>query len=190
MFDKGCLDIKNVHDNRTILPDTINIHEHRAPTDESIKILHEMEQKARESIIAQVAEDRPNDFHFDIIITEIANVACIDRKFGLYFRINVNGKLYEHKIMVNGDTSLMHDIMIVGGGRHKIIDYSCAAQRFFLLQFSIIIAKILFNINGKAMDNLMTMVGKTGATNLNIEDLNRQLEDWEKYNIASLKENE
>lgn len=33
----------HTHDNRTIFPNTININEHRAPTDESVKILQEME---------------------------------------------------------------------------------------------------------------------------------------------------
>ena len=177
----------HTHDNRTIFPDTINVNEHRAPTDESVKILQDMENKAREAVIAQIADELPNDFHFNIIVSQIASVE-FTQKFILYFRINVNRKLYEHKMMVRGDSALMHDIMLVGGGRHKTVDYSCAVQRFFLLQFSIIITKILFDTNNKVMEDLMNMVIRTGATNLNIEDLNRQLEDWEKYNINSLEE--
>ena len=177
----------HTHDNRTIFPNTININEHRAPTDESVKILQEMENKAREAVIAQIADELPNDFHFNIIVSQIASVEFI-QKFILYFRINVNKKIYEHTMTVRGDSALIYDIMVVGKGRHKTVDYSYAVQRFFLLQFSIIIAKILLDTNAKVMGDLMNMVTKTGATNLNIEDLNRQLEDWEKYNIDSLKE--
>lgn len=189
MFNKKYPDIRNVNDNRTIFPNTININEHRAPTDESLKLLQDMENKAREAVIAQIADELPNDFHFNIIVSQIASVKFI-QTFILYFRINVNGKLYERKMTVRGDSPLMNDIMLVGGGRHKTVDYSHAVQRFFLLQFSILIAKILLDTNSKVMDDLMNMVIKTGATNLNIEDLNRQLEYWEKYNIDSLKENE
>lgn len=172
------------YDNRTIFPSTIEINEHRAPTDESIKTLQEMESKAREAVIAQIADELPNDFHFNIIVTQLASVEFIPKMI-LYFRINVNGKLYEHKFVVKRDSSLMHDLMLVGGGRHKTIDYCAATQRFFLLQFSIMIASILFDVNKELMYDLMEMVNKIGATRLNLNDLNLQLEDWEKYKIIA-----
>lgn len=35
----------HVHEDHSVrFPDTINVHEHKAPTDESIKMLHEMEE--------------------------------------------------------------------------------------------------------------------------------------------------
>lgn len=51
--------------NRTLVLPTINkteyvtreVHEHKAPTDESVKLLREMEAKAREQVIASISLD-------------------------------------------------------------------------------------------------------------------------------------
>jgi hypothetical protein len=44
------------HDNSTHIsfPDTIKVHEHKAPTDESIKLMEEMHDKAIKNIISKV----------------------------------------------------------------------------------------------------------------------------------------
>jgi len=44
------------HDNSTRInyPDTVKVHEHKAPTDESIKLMEEMHDKALKNIIASV----------------------------------------------------------------------------------------------------------------------------------------
>ncbi len=44
------------HDNSTHInfPDTIKVHEHKAPTDESIRLMEEMHHKAIKNIIAHV----------------------------------------------------------------------------------------------------------------------------------------
>lgn len=177
----------HTHDNRTIFPNTIEINEHRAPTDESIKILREMEQKARENVFAQIVDDLPNAFHFDIIVSKLANFDCVSQKIMLYFRINVNGKRYKRKMVVKGDSAIMHDIMLKGGGRHKTIDYSCAVQRYFLLQFSILISSILLDVNCEAVCSLMQTIERTGVYRLNIDDLNLQLEDYEKYALDEVE---
>lgn len=170
------------HSSHVNFPDEININEHRAPTDESIKILNKMEAKAREDVIIKVADDLPNDFHFNILVCEVANLS-FEQKFVLYFRINVNDKHYERKITVGGGSALMRDIMIMGGGRHKAIDYSTAVQRFFLFQLSILIAQILVELDEKAMSGLMAVVGRTGACRFSLKDVSDQLQDWEKYDI-------
>ena len=82
----------------------------------------------------------------------------------------------------------MHDIILVGGGRHKTIDYCAATRRFFLLQFSIMTASILFDVNKEGMYNLMEIVDKVGATRLNLDDLNLKLEEWEKYSMNQIEE--
>jgi hypothetical protein len=44
-------------DNSTSIrfPETINVHEHKAPTDESIRIMEEMHEKALQNIVAKVS---------------------------------------------------------------------------------------------------------------------------------------
>lgn len=47
------------HDNSVSVkfPDTIKVHEHKAPTDESIRLLEEMHDKAMDNIISKVKVD-------------------------------------------------------------------------------------------------------------------------------------
>jgi len=50
---------RHFHDNRTSIrfPDTIEVNEHRAPTDESIRLMEQMHDKAIKNIIAKVKVD-------------------------------------------------------------------------------------------------------------------------------------
>lgn len=49
--------VTDKHYHNINLPDTIKVHEHKAPTDESIKLLEEMHDKAMKNIIAKVKVD-------------------------------------------------------------------------------------------------------------------------------------
>jgi hypothetical protein len=60
MFDRPHFSFPTHHHTTTEV--TKNIHEHRAPTDQSVALLREMEQAARDKIIASV---HINDTSFD-----------------------------------------------------------------------------------------------------------------------------
>jgi len=67
-------------------PQTVTKHEHRAPTDESVKLLREMEEKAKEQVLESYRFDADNDLangyvvvsrspqHLKLIITVIFNL--------------------------------------------------------------------------------------------------------------------
>jgi hypothetical protein len=44
-----------VNNNYTVLPETINVHERKAPTDESIRLMEEVHNKTLKNIIAKVS---------------------------------------------------------------------------------------------------------------------------------------
>lgn len=46
-------------------PSRVDVHEHRAPTDESIKLLNEMQEKILKNIVAQFKVDN-NDYSYEI----------------------------------------------------------------------------------------------------------------------------
>lgn len=179
----------HVHEDHSVhFPDTINVHEHKAPTDESIKMLHEMEEKARESVIAHICDERPrNDFHFDIVVVKIASVEALYPKFMLYFRTTVNGKEYERKVPVDGANRLMGDIMLVGGGRHGVVDFSGEVQRFLFLQFCALVSSILLDVNNSAVESLMKIVAETGAHRMDFSKLETMLKDWERYDFPMIE---
>lgn len=78
----------------------IDVHEHRAPTDESVKLLNEMEEKARENIIASISVT-------DNTINGVA-LAYVDEVFTagrpyirIYLKFSVNGREYSFEETVN-----------------------------------------------------------------------------------------
>lgn len=70
-------------------PQTITKHEHRAPTDESVKLLREMEAKAREQII-KAHELKDNNFEAKIL-TEFD---YMNDKYIVHIFFRLNGKEY------------------------------------------------------------------------------------------------
>jgi len=79
------------HETRTAAPYPQTIHEHRAPTDESVKVLREMEEAARESVMA-VYEFKNNDLS-GIVILRKWDPAVFGKV--AYIRFALNGKKYE-----------------------------------------------------------------------------------------------
>jgi hypothetical protein len=85
---------RTIH-NHTVFPETLRFEEHRAPTDESVKILREMEQAARDAIIARMTVETTY-FHAEVMVmrrswqTDDVGIC----------KINLNGKdiTFEHKL--------------------------------------------------------------------------------------------
>lgn len=70
------------------------IHEHRAPTDESIKLYREMETKARDALILALRVDS-NEFKFSATVIE-----DFSQGFGLTLRIKfmLGEKTHDHSL--------------------------------------------------------------------------------------------
>jgi hypothetical protein len=66
---------------------TREVHEHRAPTDESVKLLREMEQKARDQVIDAV---HVGDAHFECVIHTMNHV--LDGSTEMLAVFSMNGK--------------------------------------------------------------------------------------------------
>lgn len=78
----------------TVRPVVQTIHEHKAPTDESVRILNEMEEKARENIIRKF-----------VIDDNILNGCIVEFKDDRYahdrivqFRFTLNGREHLHEV--------------------------------------------------------------------------------------------
>lgn len=78
------------------------VHEHRAPTDESIKLLREMEEKARRQIVESMTID--NVFHVTAVKFQHES---FDSTAVVYVHYKLNGREYHHKIQ-GPDARLMH----------------------------------------------------------------------------------
>lgn len=68
-------------------PDTVNVHEHKAPTDESIRLMEEMHDKALKNIIAKVKVDD------NLVKGEcfLLNQPWNDNELKMIFKFKING---------------------------------------------------------------------------------------------------
>lgn len=80
-------------DNSANYPDRIDIHEHKAPTDRSVRLLNEMKEKAKEDIIASIEVQ-------DNVLNGVAISYCepfavdMTPNYTIHLKFKVNGKEY------------------------------------------------------------------------------------------------
>ena len=80
--------VSKVVDNSVHYPDTINVHEHKAPTDASIKLLAEMQQKTLDSIIAKISVE-DNIVSGEVVVLQKGVATQLDyHKVIVKFKIN------------------------------------------------------------------------------------------------------
>lgn len=90
--------------NKTVIesgPRTITktVHEHRAPTDDSVKLLREMEQSASDEIIKKFRVQ--DNVIKDAVVVVSKNPVTTDVHAGIVFTIN--GNRYSKRILLYGD---------------------------------------------------------------------------------------
>lgn len=69
-------------------PQNVTVNEHRAPTDESVKLLNEMQDKAKDNFIDSILVE--DNFVNGVIY--IANDLRYNRQFEVIFKFNINGR--------------------------------------------------------------------------------------------------
>lgn len=74
------------------------VHEHRAPTDKSVKLLMEMEEKAREKILATIPL-KSNEFEGALVV----ELDGLNMEYVLTVRAAVNGKHVEAQVREYAD---------------------------------------------------------------------------------------
>lgn len=86
------------HSTHVNFPETIKVHEHKAPTDESIRLMEEMHDKAINNIIAKV-KVQDNLISGDcFLITQPYNIG----EFKMVFKFKVNGKDFTIEKEISG----------------------------------------------------------------------------------------
>ena len=151
-------------DNRTIFPNSIEVTEKRAPTDESVRLLNEMQEKALSNIICKISNERDNSFKWEAYFTNI--IAFDFNQAGLLLlKLVVNGKKYEKKIKVKCD--LMNRLT---PGDHRYFDLDMEVRRFLFFQLSLMVGAILLEDEdefGELMDKMIM----AGAANFDYKTL-------------------
>lgn len=96
MFDKAYVTVQEAPRG----PSHVTVHEHRAPTDESIKLYDEMLKKARAEIISQIAAPHDNVLSHATVQANY-NCATLDVRCLVVFKLN--GREHKLKIKVDDD---------------------------------------------------------------------------------------
>lgn len=111
-FDDDYEDYENYNRNRPInlkvasVPsprvDTVKVYEYKAPTDESVRLLNEMEEKARQNIIDQVEVKNTIIHAIAFATTNRIVIDATDRVF-IYIKFKINGEEVVIKDIVSGN---------------------------------------------------------------------------------------
>lgn len=154
-------------DNRTVFPSSIEISEKRAPTDDSVRLLNEMQDKAVSNIICKISSERDNAFKWEAYFLNTISFDFTQAGL-LVLNLVVNGKKYEKKIKVKCD--LMSK---VGHGCKHYMDAEIEVRRFLFVQISLMVGAILLEDHenfGELMENLVS--AGAGTFDKVLEDIN------------------
>ena len=90
-----------IHNTPSHLSAKVNVKEHRAPTDESIRLLREMEKEVEKNLVRRQKISN-NDIDGGVsIFRDFAS-----RGYVVYVSFKLNGKRYEKDVLVDGVASL------------------------------------------------------------------------------------
>jgi hypothetical protein len=158
------------HDESLRFPSEIKITEKRAPTDESVKLLKEMESEALDNLIFKVSETRPNRFSFEVFfIRYVADVYDFS-KGCMVIRFNCNGKDYSRKVTC---TSKMMDLVRHYQNRSNatLNELPMALQQYVILELSLMIANMLVDTDSNVFYDLFSKIQAGDAINFDISTI-------------------
>ena len=78
-------------------PSSIEITEKKAPTDESVEILHDMEEKALKNVIAKVSGCNNNVVIWEAYFSKVTSLS-FEMMGILTLRMRINGKVYMRSV--------------------------------------------------------------------------------------------
>jgi hypothetical protein len=152
------INLINNHEDR-IMGVNVNatINEHRAPTDESVKLLNEMRQQSLDNVIAKISNDENNDFKYDIFIVDYYD-ASISNKYLMIIKVKINGKEYERKVKIKKNIGLMISNLTK---KDCSISVKGEVQNYLFLQFSMLMTGILLD-NVKPIEKMFQILDQNG----------------------------
>lgn len=90
-------------------PERIDIHEHKAPTDESVRLLNEMQEKAMQNIVFK-GEVKNNVFSGELSVFRLNKniTVSLDEVYSIYYKFKFNGQEY----VINEQISIPHEEVV------------------------------------------------------------------------------
>lgn len=147
----GRIQINNI-DNGIRFPGTIEVTEKRAPTDESIKLLNEMQEKAVDNILCKISNGKGNTFKWEAYFMNFVSFETLSPSGILIIKMVVNGHKYQRKVKVS--SNLMTNLK---PGDLGYFDLDFEARRFLYVQLCFLLGEVLLEdpeTFGKVMEDM------------------------------------
>ena len=105
---------RNTHyiDNSIHYPSTVNVQEKKAPTDESVRILNEMQQSTIDNIVAKIPVTNN-------IVNGVMYIMDCTRTASLGYKITAKFKINNHEFVIDKDVP---DYDVNTGGRNEYVN--------------------------------------------------------------------
>lgn len=162
-------------------PSKIEVTEKKAPTDQSIELLEEMEQKALHNIIAKVSSCENNKFSWEAYFSQLASLSF--EPMGLLtLRIKLNGQIYVRTIKLR--TTMMNQIHECieefGTASLQSSQVNMAIRRLLIFELGVVIAETMFNGNGcdiSEVHNILMSMSDLGLTNFDVRKVEENIQN-------------
>ena len=155
-------------------PSTIDIHEHKAPTDESVVLLAEMEKKAMESIVAKISETRPNRFSYNVFFTRIADIESIKPKGIVHITFKCNGKDYSRTCQCSSD---ILQLAAINGVETDFSSLDDRVKSYLVFEISILIAQVLLGNGNGQMQELLDNINAESPVKFDLASMENEMEN-------------
>ena len=158
-------------------PSTIEVTEKKAPTDQSVELLHEMEDKALNSVIAKVSGCDNNIILWEAYFSEAACLS-FERMGILTLRMKINGKVYMRSVRVKEKImNHLHKAVELHESRAlRMFDLNMDLQQLILFELGVMMASCIIEGNGGENSlmfdvvNRMATIGVTEFSATKMED--------------------
>ena len=155
----------NNYDQRTIFPDKIEVIEKRAPTDESVRLLNEMQEEATNNILCKISNERNNEFKWEAYFMRVASLDLVEASGLLIIKMVVNGHKYQKKVKVKSNimTRLLH-------GEYHYYDIDKEVRTFLFAQLCFLLGSVLLK-DQESLEKVLGDMAVSGMTNIDYTSL-------------------
>ena len=160
-------------------PSKIEVTEKKAPTDQSVELLQEMEEKALKNVIAKVSGCDNNIVLWEAYFSQVASLD-FERMGILTLRMRINGKVYMRSVKVMEKImSQMHKAVELHESRAlHMIDLNMDVQRIILFEIGVMMAQCIIDGNGgdnKLMFELIERMADIGVSEFTATKMEEEL---------------
>ena len=160
-------------------PSSIEITEKKAPTDESVEILRDMEEKALKNVIAKVSGCDNNVVIWEAYFSKVTSLS-FEMMGILTLRMRINGKVYmrsvktREKIMKQLNKAVeLHESRAL-----HMFELDNDTQRLILFEIGVMMAQCIVDGNGgnnEQMFDVINRMAEIGVTEFSVAKMEEEL---------------